>query len=161
MRKSIGIFIAFSLFIISFAQESDFEPKIELVPSFLASYSFEEEETIFAAEIYTAYWFQEKWGAGISNTAKFKEDIMLWDMAFLGSYKAAEWLCINSGINVGFPHDGVRDGLEPGFYFETEFNWQVKENFHFGLVLGTVVSENTEITGGLHLGFELPANSPK
>lgn len=130
------------------------EGVIELITSGIISYTPSEGETLFGSEAHLTYWWNHTWGAGFSYSARFYETHPLSDIAVLGSLNATQWLTINVGPNFALPSEDVRDHLRLGFYAETEFNYRVSEFFHFGLLTGTVINNETEFTTGIQLGFE-------
>ncbi len=141
-------------------ESEEFTPFWELTPSFISSYVFDDEKAYFATELYTNYWFKPKWAAGLAMSQKFTDNnIMLFDLSFLGSYKPLDWITLNSGLNIGMPHDPVRRDLEPGFYSEAEFNFELKKNIEWGVVVGSIISKKTEVYGGIHFDFEFPTKN--
>lgn len=124
----------------------------EIITSGIYAYSFEHEEGVVGTEVHLTYWFNHTWGSGLSYTAKFEEGETLHDIALLGSMNPTRWITLNIGPNFALSSDHRE--FELGFYAESEFNIRPTDWFHFGPVIGTVVSENTEGTIGFHLGFE-------
>lgn len=124
----------------------------EIITSGIYAYSFEHKEGIVGTEIHYTYWFTHKWGGGLSYTAKFEEDETLNDMALIGSMNPTTWLTLNAGLNFALSSEHRESSL--GAYAETEINIRPTAWFHFGPILGVVLSEETEGTIGIHLGFE-------
>ena len=126
----------------------------EIITSGIISYNPSEDEVFLGSETHFMYWWNHTWGGGLSYTARFHDGHILSDMALLGSVNATDWLTINAGPNFALPDNKVRNHLILGLYAETEFNYRVSDHFHFGILTGTVISEETEFTTGIHLGFE-------
>ena len=141
--------------------EHESESALELITSGLVSFSPSEDETNYGTEIHLTYWFNPKWGGGLSYSAKFDDDKAFSDIALLGSYNPARWLTINTGPNFALPNGEKREKLKLGLYAETEFNWRISETFHCGIFTGTVLSEEVELSAGIHLGFEFPLHKHK
>lgn len=124
----------------------------EIITSGIYAYSFEHDEGVVGTEVHFTYWFNHKWGGGLSYTTKFEEGETLQDIALLGSMNPARWVTLNIGPNLALSSDHRE--FELGFYAEAEINIRPTDKFHFGPVLGTVLSKNTEGSIGFHLGFE-------
>lgn len=160
--KRQGIIITLCIFFISmgnlsFAQEHKHEKEqetgvYEIITSSIYAYSFERDKGVIGTEIHFTYWFTHKWGAGFSHTAKFEEEETLHDIALLGGINPAPWITVNAGVNLALSSDH-RD-FKLGAYAESEINIRPTAWFHFGPVIGTVISEEVEGTMGFHLGFE-------
>jgi len=127
-------------------------PVLEFISSGIYVTSFKNSENAFGTEFHLTYWFNHKWGGGLSYTAKFEEEETLSDVALLGSWNPASWITINLGPNFGF--SGEHRDFEVSAYTEVEVNIRPKEWIHFGPVIGTVIGRNSEIAFGVHLGFE-------
>jgi len=127
-------------------------PIIELITSGIYAYSLEEEEGVNGIEIHLTNWFNHTWGSGLSFTSKFEEDETLHDIALLGSWVPVSWLTLNAGPNFGLA--GERREFEVSAYTEFEINIRATEWFHFGPIVGSIIGNNSEISGGFHLGFE-------
>ncbi len=159
MKKHLAFLLLF-LFAVSLNAQTEEEHHdseeesgiYELITSAIYAYSFEHEEGAAGAEVHLTYWFTHKWGTGLSFTSKFEEEETLYDIALLGSMNPASWVTINAGPNFGF--SGEHREFELGAYAEAEINIRPTEWFHFGPVVGTVLSKNTEFTVGFNLGFE-------
>jgi len=59
---------------------------------------------------------------------------------------------LNAGPNFGLA--GERREFEVSAYTEFEINIRATEWFHFGPIVGSIIGNNSEISGGFHLGFE-------
>ncbi len=125
---------------------------IELITSGIYAYSLEEEEGVGGIEIHLTNWFNHTWGAGLSYTAKFEEDETLHDIALLGSCVPVRWLTLNVGPNFGL--SGEHRAFALSAYAETEINIRPTDWFHFGPIIGAIIGNSSEISGGFHLGFE-------
>ncbi|PHR27352.1 MAG: hypothetical protein COA38_13455 [Fluviicola sp.] len=125
----------------------------ELISSGIYSYSFHDKTGEVGAEFHFTYWFNHKWGAGISYTAKFKDETVLNEIALLGSWNPLKWATVNFGPNFSLPSE--HENFRLGAYLESEINIRPTSWFHFGPVIGTVYSEHFELNVGVHLGFEL------
>ena len=140
-----------------FAQEHDAlenseDLRWEAIVSGIYSYSFEEEETVFGNEFHLTYWITHKWGTGLSYTLKYEDDEILHDIAVLGSWNPVKWMTCNTGPN--FEFEGEHRDFGVSFYFELEFNIRLTHWFHFGPIAGTLLGGNSEISTGMHIGFE-------
>ena len=124
----------------------------EIITSGIYAYSFDNEEGTTGFELHFTAWLTHKWGTGLSYTAKLEEHETLHDIALLASMNPSRWLTINVGPNFGF--SGEHRDFEVSMYGETELNIRPKEWFHFGPVIGFIVGKNSEVTTGIHLGFE-------
>lgn len=127
---------------------------IEIITSGVVSYSPKIAHTLYGTEIHFTYWFNHTWGGGFSYSGKILSGDVLSDVALLASYNPTKWLTINTGPNIAFADGHLRHKHQLGYYAETEFNYRVSKWFHFGLLAGTVLSKNTELTTGIQLGFE-------
>ncbi|MEH6535925.1 MAG: hypothetical protein V7719_06005 [Psychroserpens sp.] len=134
-------------------KESESEnPVLEIITSGIYVTSFKNKENTFGTELHLTYWFNHKWGGGLSYTAKFEEEETLNDVALLGSWNPTKWITLNVGPNFGL--SGEHRDFEVSAYTEAEINIRPKEWIHFGPVIGTVLGRNSEFTLGMHLGFE-------
>ncbi len=124
----------------------------ELITSSIFAYSFDSEQGVLGVETHFTYWFDHTWGTGGSYTARFEEEETLHDLALLGSINPTRWLTLNAGPNFGLPSEH-RD-LTLGAYAEAEINIRPSAWFHFGPIIGTVISEHSELSAGIHMGFE-------
>lgn len=124
----------------------------EVITSGIYAYSFEHKEGVVGTEVHFTYWFDHTWGAGLSYTAKFETEETLHDIALLGSVNPTRWITLNAGLNFALP--GEHREFHLGAYAETEINIRLNEWFHFGPVLGTVLSKESEGTLGFHIGVE-------
>lgn len=124
----------------------------EIITSGVYVYSFNHKESLVGAEAHFTYWFTHTWGAGLSYSSKFGKEDILHDLSLIGSVNPTRWITVNIGPNFAFP--SKHRAFEFGLYSEIEINIRLTEWFHFGPVLGAVISKNTEAILGLHLGFE-------
>ena len=159
----VAILIAFSQ--CSFAQEGESieheetdknRRRYEIITSGVYAYAFKHKVGEFGTEVHLTYWLSHKWGAGLLYTYKFDEHNRINEFALLGSMNPTEWMTINVGPNFTFrkPKNHGKLELSIGAYTELEFNIRPTEWFHFGPVLGTVISNDSELIFGLHVGFE-------
>ncbi len=160
MKKKFLVYILFACFFAYqtlYAQKNikPHESSIEFIPSGIISYVPSGKEFLYGGEIHITRWFVEKWALGVSYSMKFKEHKVLSDIALLGSFDPVRFLSINAGPNFALPKKKLREKLLVGLYAEAEFNLRITEFFHFGILLGTVLSKETEISTGVHLGFEI------
>ncbi len=144
----------------AFSQEessgSEKERNFEITTSGVYSYSVEDKEGIGAIEIHPCYWLDNsRIGVGLAYAMKFTDETILSDLSLLGSYEAAKWATINTGASFGFPNGTAREELTIGFYFEVEWNYEINERFHIGILTGTVVGSETELTTGLQMGIKI------
>ncbi|MFT5860729.1 MAG: hypothetical protein ACI865_002843 [Flavobacteriaceae bacterium] len=159
LRKQL-LFTCFALFATaSFSQHENEEAShdkergiYEIIASAIYSYSPEHKEGVTGAELHFTYWFNHKWGTGLSYTAKFEDAETINEIALLGSWNPVNWMTVNIGPNIVLPTK--HDGHSLGAYFETEFNIRPTKWFHFGPVLGAVYGHQFEINTGVHIGFE-------
>ena len=124
----------------------------EIISTGIYAYSFAEEAGSPATELHFTYWFTHTYGTGISYTLKFGEEETLHDLALLGSWNPTRWLTLNMGPNFALPSDHRSFHLL--LYTEAEINIRLTEWFHLGPVLGSLLGEESEISGGMHIGFE-------
>ncbi len=133
-------------------EQSEKEKKgIEFIMSGVGIYETESEEFVFGAEFHLTKWFGETWGMGASYSLKFSEKLNQ-DIAVLASWNAASWLTLNFGPNFAIPK-GERE-FEVGAYLESEFNLRPHKRVNLGPVLGGVIGKSSEVSFGLHVGFE-------
>lgn len=117
------------------------------------SYAVRENEGLFKTEFHLIYLFTPKWGTGLSYTHKFiRPEGINDDIALIGSWNPTPYLTVNLGPNFTLPDEEESGFL--GLYNEVEFNFRPKEWLSFGPLVGSVISKNTEIYGGIHVGFE-------
>ena len=157
--KTIILSGAFLITYASTAQRSDYEARveegiIEIITSAVIVYTPGHDRTLYGSEIHLTYWFNHTWGGGLSYSGKWYEQNILSDLALLGSWNPTKWLTVNTGLNIAMPDELVRKETHYGLYAETEYNWRLTDWFHFGLLTGTVVSNETELTAGIQMGFE-------
>jgi len=124
----------------------------EIITSGIYNYSPESKHGNFGSEFHFTYWFNHNWGTGLSYTAIFEEDLLVNEIALLGSWNPAKWCTLNVGPNFTLPND--HNNLELGAYGEIEFNIRPVKWVHFGPVLGTVIGHTVHFNIGYHLGFE-------
>lgn len=126
----------------------------EISPSFIYSYAAAEQEGLLKTELHLTYWFTHQWGGGLSYTRKYinSEDIND-DIALIGSWNATARWKVNLGLNYTIPKKGGEEGLW-GLYNELEFNIRPSVWFSYGPVIGSVISKETEVYAGIHVGFE-------
>jgi hypothetical protein len=153
----ITLLLAFQITALQ-AQEHDEEKThngiYELIGSMIYSYSMGHEKANFGNEFHFTYWWNHTWGAGISYTRLY-DDHKTNSIALLGSVNPKKWMTLNIGPNLSFSKNYEEFHHEIGGYLEVEFNIRPVRWFHVGPVIGGVVSENSELYGGVHLGFEL------
>ena len=124
----------------------------EIISTGIYAYSFEEEAGSPATEFHFTYWFNHTYGSGLSYTLKYGEEETLHDLALLGSWNPTRWVTLNIGPNFAFPSDHRSFHLL--LYTEAEINIRLKEWFHIGPVVGSLLGKESEVSGGLHIGFE-------
>ncbi len=135
-------------------QEAKYRP-VEITTSGVYSYGLQDEEGLMALEIHPCYWFKNSdWGIGFSYTGKFAVEGLLSDLNLLGSYEAAKWATINAGLALGLPFEEVREELTVGLYAEVEWNIELSERFHIGILTGTVLGCTQELTTGIQAGLK-------
>lgn len=126
----------------------------EVITSGIYSYSLAHKEGLIGSEVHFTYWFSHKWGAGLSYTARFAEEAVVQDIALLGSMNPTNWLTLNVGLNLGLPSEVEHRDFHLGAYTEAEINIRPTPWFHFGPLVGAVLSQESEATVGIQLGFE-------
>lgn len=124
----------------------------ETIATGIVSYSFGEEEAIAGSELHVTYWMTHQYGTGMSYTARFAHEELWNDLALLASWNPLKWMTVNAGPNFAFAASERPFTL--GAYAETEINWRFHEQFHVGPIVGTVISQHTEASIGLHFGIE-------
>ncbi|MEM6633416.1 MAG: hypothetical protein AAF694_27330 [Bacteroidota bacterium] len=129
------------------------EKYVEIITSIINAHSLEENEGSIGNELHVTYWFQKGLGAGISLTAKVKETKLLYDIALIGSWSPAKWITTNIGPNLSW--EGRERDFGVSAYIEVEINLHVVDKIHIGPVVGTLLGQESELTHGFHLGFEL------
>ena len=124
----------------------------EVIATTIYAYSPEHESGTWGNEFHFTYWFDHTYGTGASYTLKYEEDETLHDIALLGSWNPTRWITLNLGPNFALP--GEHRDFSVLLYAEAEINVRLKEWFHIGPVLGTLLGNSSEISGGFHIGFE-------
>lgn len=124
----------------------------EVIASIINANSIEEDEGSIGNEFHLTYWFNHRFGSGLSVTTKVQEDGLLYDTAIIGSWSPAKWLTTNLGPNFSWANEHREFGISA--YAEVEINFFVIEEIHIGPVIGALVGDENEFTHGFHLGFE-------
>lgn len=157
IKESIALLFLVLITTSGYSQESIEEPTKgvwEFSPSAIYSYAPSESEGVFKTELHITYWANEEWGGGLSYTHKFINSAEINDdIALIGSWNANHFLTFHLGLNYTIPKKGGEGGFF-GVYNEAEINIRPVKWFAFGPVVGSVLSERTELYGGIHIAFE-------
>ncbi|MCI4671448.1 MAG: hypothetical protein MRZ79_25120 [Bacteroidia bacterium] len=126
---------------------------IEIITTGIRAKPFGEGEAIWGTEAHLTYWFVHAYGTGFSYTLRSEEGELLNDIALLASWNPNNWLTLNVGPNFALPNNHREFALLA--YAEAEINFRLREWFHIGPVVGTLLGKHSEYSLGLHLGFEI------
>lgn len=159
MKKWFTLLLFVLTFSIGYSQEKVEEQEEEkgvweISPSYIYSYAPSLSEGLFKTELHVTYWINEEWGGGLSYTHKYINSSEINDdLAIIGSWNATRFLTVHLGLNYTIPKEEGEGGFF-GLYNEAEINIRPVKWFAFGPVVGSVISERTELYAGVHVAFE-------